>query len=237
MWVEWKRKKRIGMSADVSFDPQLVRVARYLQSSPKVKKNECVLQEKRVEVMKGGAATKALLDAAFAKAMGPKGPKVVSEEEAQNILQKLLQEGMLMRVRSINNTRFMQADHGRSWSDESLYAWLWEETQWMPYIGGILAVLLLLGAMMFPLWPFAIRSKVNLVMNWAMWAAIGFLLFLFITSIVRAIFYAVTSVILKPGIWIFPNLWEDVGFFESFWPLWDWEKGEVPSGDKQTTTQ
>jgi len=34
-----------------------------------------------------------------------------------------------------------------------------------------------------------------------------------------------------PGIWLFPNLFEDVGFFESFVPLWAWQK--VPKGKKK----
>ncbi|KAF9326081.1 Translocation protein S62 [Podila minutissima] len=31
-----------------------------------------------------------------------------------------------------------------------------------------------------------------------------------------------------PGIWIFPNLFEDVGFVDSFIPLWGWHEPEAP---------
>ena len=47
---------------------------------------------------------------------------------------------------------------------------------------------------------------------------------LLIISVIRMIVFAITYFFYKPGIWIFPNLYEDVSFFDSFAPLWDWHK-------------
>ncbi|KAG0375616.1 Translocation protein S62 [Mortierella sp. AD032] len=38
---------------------------------------------------------------------------------------------------------------------------------------------------------------------------------------------------LSPGIWIFPNLFEDVGFVDSFIPLWGWHEPEEPKEKQQ----
>jgi len=42
-------------------------------------------------------------------------------------------------------------------------------------------------------------------------------------AIVRLIFYVITIIVASPGIWIFPQLFADVGFVESFIPLWEWD--------------
>ncbi|KAJ7906265.1 translocation protein [Mycena leptocephala] len=55
-------------------------------------------------------------------------------------------------------------------------------------------------------------------------------------AIVRLIFYIITIVVASPGIWIFPKLFADVGFVESFIPLWEWDlpkkKSKKKKGDK-----
>lgn len=33
-----------------------------------------------------------------------------------------------------------------------------------------------------------------------------------------------------PGLWLYPNLFEDVGFFDSFRPVWGWQEVSPPSG-------
>jgi translocation protein SEC62 len=45
-----------------------------------------------------------------------------------------------------------------------------------------------------------------------------------VLAVIRLILFVITMFALPPGIWLFPNLFEDVGFFESFVPLWAWER-------------
>jgi len=46
-------------------------------------------------------------------------------------------------------------------------------------------------------------------------------------AVVRLVLYVITMIVVPPGIWIFPNLFEDVGIIESFIPFWEWDKPKV----------
>lgn len=69
-------------------------------------------------------------------------------------------------------------------------------------------ILLMLAGVMFPLWPSSMRVGV-----W--YLSIGLLGLIgafFGLAIIRLIIWCITTVTMRPGIWIFPNLFEDVGF-------------------------
>ena len=55
-------------------------------------------------------------------------------------------------------------------------------------------------------------------------AAAGFLVFIIGLGVLKYVVFALLFVLSagKLRLWIFPNLTEDVGFFESFWPLYDY---------------
>jgi translocation protein SEC62 len=68
-------------------------------------------------------------------------------------------------------------------------------------------VALMLAAVMFPLWPPVMRLGV-----WYLSIAmLGLLGAFFGLAIIRLIFYIITVVVASPGIWIFPQLFADVG--------------------------
>ena len=77
---------------------------------------------------------------------------------------------------------------------------------------------------MFPLWPVTLRIGV-----W--YLSMGFLgligLF-FAMAIFRLILFCVTVFTVPPGLWLYPNLFEDVGFFDSFRPVWGWQEVSRP---------
>lgn len=52
----------------------------------------------------------------------------------------------------------------------------------------------------------------------------GLLGLFFAMSIFRLILFCVTVFVVPPGLWLYPNLFEDVGFFDSFKPLWGWQE-------------
>jgi hypothetical protein len=52
----------------------------------------------------------------------------------------------------------------------------------------------------------------------------GLLGLFFAMSIFRLILFCVTYFAVPPGLWLFPNLFEDVGFFDSFKPVWGWQE-------------
>ena len=81
-----------------------------------------------------------------------------------------------------------------------------------------------MAVVMFPLWPVTLRIGV-----W--YLSMGFLGLLglfFAMAIFRLILFGVTVFAVPPGLWLYPNLFEDVGFFDSFRPVWGWQEVSPP---------
>lgn len=72
----------------------------------------------------------------------------------------------------------------------------------------------MLTAVMFPLWPYTLRLGVWYLSMGVM----GLLGAFFAMAILRLIFYVITLVVAKPGIWVFPRLFEDVSFVRPLAP-------------------
>lgn len=113
------------------------------------------------------------------------------------------------------------------------YVWLYEPTSikaWLLCFGVIFGVI---AICLFPLWPSIIRT-------WVYYLSVAAVIFLssILSLIVLRIILFFTLWALTFGklhLWILPNLTEDVGFFESFWPLYTMEKGA--SGFGVSTTE
>ncbi len=108
-------------------------------------------------------------------------------------------------------------------NDDLHYIWLYEGPQWRQklYAAGALAAIM--AVVMFPLWPIKLRLGV-----WYLSMGVMGLIGLFVVmSIFRLILFGVTYFAVPPGLWLYPTLFEDVGFFDSFRPLWGWH--EVPA--------
>lgn len=115
-----------------------------------------------------------------------------------------------------------------SFAETDYFAWFYETTQLQTILGGIGIVIVVFGAILFPLWPPILRIGV-----WYLsMAMLGFIALIAVIAVVRLILFIITMFALPPGIWLFPNLFEDVGFFESFVPLWAWNK--KPKSKKKT---
>ncbi|TMW49696.1 hypothetical protein DOY81_005234 [Sarcophaga bullata] len=99
------------------------------------------------------------------------------------------------------------------------YVWLYDPIPIHYWIYGLIVLLGAIVICMFPLWPPMLRKGVYYLSL----VAAGFLVFILALTIVRLIIFmlmwAVTAG--KFHFWIFPNLAEDVGFFASFWPLYE----------------
>ena len=105
-------------------------------------------------------------------------------------------------------------------SDQLHYVWLYDGPQWRMKLYAAGALLTIMTVVMFPLWPIKLRLGV-----W--YLSMGFLgligLF-FLMAIFRLILFCVTVVSMPKGLWLYPNLFEDVGFFDSFRPVWAWQE-------------
>jgi translocation protein SEC62 len=127
-----------------------------------------------------------------------------------------------------------------AFADDDYFAWFYETTQLQTILGGIGIIVVVFGAILFPLWPPILRT----VAWYLSMALLGFIAGIAVIAVIRLILFIITVFALPPGIWLFPNLFEDVGFFESFVPLWAWQKqpkskrkkGVIAGGEKKDVT-
>ncbi|XP_006463374.1 hypothetical protein AGABI2DRAFT_194214 [Agaricus bisporus var. bisporus H97] len=214
-------------------------VAQFLRSGGSgIKVRVGALDGKRLDYFKGKSAVKALLSPAYAKLKNV--PKVATETEATTILSAVNAFAFYLRVQrggptgtSSSSPKALQIIREQVFRPDEYYAWFYEGSQWTTYAGGILMVAIMLAGVMFPLWPSIMRLGVW-YLSIGMLGLIGLF---FAIAIVRLIFYIVTVVTASPGIWIFPQLFADVGFVESFIPLWEWDvpkkKSKKKKGEKK----
>lgn len=187
-------------------------------------------------------ALRALESPEYKKASSKKSsklPKVESRQDAENAFRLLPMNLLALRVSKVEHQDEEGHEghgHGKKkrvkgqWDikieqhqeirDELYYAWFWEGPQWKTTVMAVGVLAVLLAVVMFPLWPPIMRLGV-----WYLSMGLLGLVGLFIAmSIFRLILFIITMVIMPPGLWLYPNLFEDVGFFDSFRPVWAWEK-------------
>jgi protein translocation Sec62 family protein len=108
--------------------------------------------------------------------------------------------------------------------EELHFVWLYEGSQIKQklYAAGALAVIF--AIVLFPLWP----MKMRLGVWYLSMGMLGLIGLFFAMSIFRLILFGITMFAVPPGLWLYPNLFEDVGFFDSFRPVWGWQEVEPP---------
>ncbi|XP_072153494.1 uncharacterized protein Trp1 isoform X2 [Bemisia tabaci] len=109
------------------------------------------------------------------------------------------------------------------------YVWIYEHKPLYYWICGALIVLGTIGICLFPLWPLSFR----LCVQYLSIAAAGFLVLIILLTLFRLVIFSILWLLTvgRLQFWLFPNLTEDVGFFASFWPIYQYTL--VPkAGDK-----
>lgn len=98
------------------------------------------------------------------------------------------------------------------------YVWIYEPVPVYYWFFGTLVVLAAIVVCLFPLWPLTIRHGVYYLSI----AAAGFLIFILALAIFRMIVFCLLWIptLGRCHLWLLPNLTADVGFFASFWPLY-----------------
>ncbi|XP_008481495.1 translocation protein SEC62 isoform X2 [Diaphorina citri] len=101
------------------------------------------------------------------------------------------------------------------------YVWLYDPMPFYYWIFGFLVVIGSIGICLFPLWPPSVRMGVQYLSI----AGACFIAFIIVLAILRLIIFCLVWMLTfgKFHLWLFPNLTEDVGFFASFWPLYQYE--------------
>lgn len=112
------------------------------------------------------------------------------------------------------------------------YMWIYEAPSIKTRVYSILALIAVFTVVLFPLWPIFMRQGVWYLSVGAM----GLLGAFFAMAIFRLILFCITVFAVPPGLWLFPNLFEDVGFFDSFKPVWGWQETKKKKKSKKTST-
>lgn len=105
-------------------------------------------------------------------------------------------------------------------SEDLYYAWLYEGSQVKRKVYALLALVAIFTIVLYPLWPLKMRQGVYYLSWGFLWLLAGF----FAMAIFRVILFGITYFVASPGLWLFPNLWEDVSFVDSFKPVWAWHE-------------
>ncbi|VDP05721.1 unnamed protein product [Soboliphyme baturini] len=111
-----------------------------------------------------------------------------------------------------------------------VYVWKYDPTPVKTFVLGLLMVVGSIAVCLFPLWPPQVRLGVYYLSVLAM----GFVGFVIVLVVLRALIMAVVWVVTlgRHHLWILPNLTEDVGFFDSFKPLYTHEYKSPATGKK-----
>ncbi|XP_061163120.1 translocation protein SEC62-like [Saccostrea echinata] len=117
--------------------------------------------------------------------------------------------------------RLDMAEEQRFIDGEEIYVWIYDPVPMSTFLIGLLMVLGAALLCVFPLWPDWLRVAVYYV-SLVGASFVGFILFL---AVIRGILFCVLWVLTlgKVHLWILPNLTEDVGFFDSFKPLYTYK--------------
>lgn len=183
-------------------------------------------------------AIRALESPAYAKAASKKGsllPPVTDRASAENAFKLLPLSLLALRVSKVdphaghNHAKpknrvkglwTVKIEQHQETDPMMHYVWLYEGPQWKQKVMAGAVVAGIFAIVLFPLWPIMLRQGV-----WYLsMGMVGLLGLFFAMSIFRLILFCITVFAVPPGLWLFPNLFEDVGFVDSFKPLWGWQE-------------
>ena len=218
--------------------PEGIAVAQFLRSQD-LKLRTCIFNDQRKDMFKVKRAIRALHSPAYEKARkkNPLLPEVKDRVTAENTLKLLPLSMLALRVskvdpheghshgkkKAVKGLWTVKVEPQQEAQDDYHYVFLYEGSQWKNKLYAIGALALILAVVFFPLWPYHLRLGV-----WYLsMGMLGLLGLFFAMAIFRLILFLVTMFVAAPGFWLYPNLFEDVGFFDSFKPLWAWHEDEL----------
>lgn len=217
--------------------PEAIAVANWLKSQD-LKPRTVVHDEKRKDMFRVKRAIRALQSPAYqkARAKNPLLPEVTDRASAENCFKLLPLSMLALRVSKVDENAHEGHNHAKPkrvkglWTvkieqhqdanDDNYYIWLYEGLQWKQKLYAAGALLVVITVVLFPLWPLFLRQGVW-YLSMGMLGLIGLF---FAMAIVRLILFIITIFAAPPGLWLYPNLFEDVGFFDSFRPVWAWQE-------------
>lgn len=225
-------------------DGRALALADFLRHHKSLKQRPGILNGKRQDFFRVKRALRALESSEYQKACNKKGsklPKITTHAEALEAFRLLPLNRLAFRVQRMETQVALKAglkpskgvpvlviQPRQEFGDDMYYVWFYEPVQIITYVYAALALVAIFAVVLFPLWPIKMRIGV-----WYMsMGLLGFLGVFFGIAIVRLILFSITYFVASPGLWIFPNLFEDVGFIDSFLPLYGWHGQSLLPQDK-----
>ncbi|KAL1972614.1 hypothetical protein VTN31DRAFT_7028 [Thermomyces dupontii] len=236
-------QQQVSVNPNAPPNPKAIALAKWLRSQ-NLKARTCILDGQRREMFKVKRAIRALESPEYQKAAAKNKllPPVTDRASAENAFKLLPLSFLALRVSKVSSNYnkgkrvkglwTVKVEQHQDTDPMTHYVWLYEGPQWKQkalaaaFVAGIFAIVL------FPLWPVMLRQGV-----WYLSVGmLGLLGLFFALAIFRLILFCVTVFAVPPGIWLFPNLFEDVGFVDSFKPLWAWNEKKKKKSKKGKTT-
>ncbi|KAL8896304.1 MAG: hypothetical protein Q9192_003167 [Flavoplaca navasiana] len=228
-------------------DPKALALAKWLRGQD-LKSRTCILNGQRKDMFRVKRALRAIQSPAYNKARSknPLLPAVTNAATASETFKLLPLSLLALRVsksdpheghnhgpspkaqKRVKGLWTVKIEQQQDISDDLHYVWLYDGPQWKTKLYAAGALVLIMAVVMFPLWPMTLRVGVW-YLSMGMLGLIGLF---FAMAIFRAILFGVTYFAVPPGLWLYPNLFEDVGFFDSFRPLWGWQEDKKKKGKK-----
>ncbi|KAI8963844.1 translocation protein [Daldinia sp. FL1419] len=231
-------------------NPIAIALANFLRGQP-LKQRTCIINGERKDMFRVKRALRALQSPAYAKARAknPALPEITDRASLENTFKLLPLSMLALRVskidpheghdhppkkgKRIKGLWTVKIEQQQDAADDMYYVWLYEGSQVMRKVYAALALLLIFTVVLYPLWPLVLRQGVY-YLSW------GFLMLLglfFLMAIFRVILFCITYFVVPPGLWLYPNLWEDVSFMDSFRPVWAWHETTKPKKKKKSASK
>ncbi|KAK9481078.1 translocation protein Sec62-domain-containing protein [Lipomyces japonicus] len=229
--------------------PQSLAIASFLRHNPELKQRQGILNGKRQDFFRVKRALRALQSSQYKAAQQKPGsllPPVNNESDAIDVFRQLPINSLAIRVEKLTRkileekkklnpnaqlppasalsktkgvaTLAFVREQVVSADDDIYYVWLWEKVPFTTYVYAGLALVAIFAIVLFPIWP----PKLRLGVWYLSMGLLGLLGAFFAMAIFRLILFVITYFVASPGLWLFPNLFEDVGFVDSFKPLYGW---------------
>jgi translocation protein SEC62 len=219
--------------------PEALAIANFLKNQD-LKPRTCILNGQRKDMFKVKRALRALQSDAYTKARkkNPLLPEITDRASLENTFKLLPMSLLALRVskvdpheghdhapgahktKRVKGLWTVKIEQQQECREDLHFVWLYEGAQLKQKLYAAGALLVVFAIVMFPLWP----MKMRLGVWYLSMGMLGLIGLFFAMAIFRLILFCVTYFAVSPGLWLYPNLFEDVGFFDSFRPVWGWQE-------------
>uniref|UniRef100_A0A2K6K6W7 Translocation protein SEC62 n=1 Tax=Rhinopithecus bieti TaxID=61621 RepID=A0A2K6K6W7_RHIBE len=240
-----RHKKRIQEVGEPSKEEKAV--AKYLRFNCPTKSTN--MMGHRVDYFIASKAVDCLLDSKWAKAKKGEEALFTTRESVVDYCNRLLKKQFFHRAlkeetpgtpkKKETKKKFKLEPHDDQvfLDGNEVYVWIYDPVHFKTFVMGLILVIAVIAATLFPLWPAEMRVGVY-------YLSVGagcFVASILLLAVARCILFLIIWLITggRHHFWFLPNLTADVGFIDSFRPLYTHEykgpKADLKKDEKSET--